>query len=513
MGYHFQCLYILFALVFFVLSDHLMRDIWCFLTYRVTLLFIVCLMMIFLWWCTTWNQPKNSIDSGQTLFVSGIDISDEEKMQISTIWADGMDLQEIKSLYQEYKLSDDIMWEINIIRYLYELHPTPKLQTLLIDKYLELYQYDQALELSQALIATEKKNPVIIEQYLFILFNSYQLTQSNLPTLDRLITALYDQGSITMDQLNFYRSLLSILSLDQDQFEWYMIALSDSGHYTDIKYEALDMIKVYHWYKDSPPYYLHSLLSKVFFQHGYFKIADLLAQYSIWKKSDYILPLQILSYSSLLQQKYKQSSRLLSKLVTTDAKHSELYRMLLWIAHYEQQKYDDTVVYLTQIKKWIYYPLALRYLMLSYNKLQQYTKVIDTMQLMLWSKTINDYDYYYIFDTVLYSNDRQLYDINPFLIAQYIDQCVSSIWADNPICTYGQAGMYHITGDRHRAYTTSLKILKYFPLPKLYVRIAQYYESEGNTAKAKLYYIKAMTQSSSTSEKNEIKQILTTLSS
>jgi hypothetical protein len=90
---------------------------------------------------------------------------------------------------------------------------------LLIDKYLELYQYDQALELSQALIATEKKNPVIIEQYLFILFNSYQLTQSNLPTLDRLITALYDQGSITMDQLNFYRSLLSILSLDQDQFE------------------------------------------------------------------------------------------------------------------------------------------------------------------------------------------------------------------------------------------------------------------------------------------------------
>jgi hypothetical protein len=73
--------------------------------------------------------------------------------------------------------------------------------------------------------------------------------------------------------------------------------------------------------------------------------------------------------------------------------------------------------------------------------------------------------------------------------------------------------MYHITGDRHRAYTTSLKILKYFPLPKLYVRIAQYYESEGNTAKAKLYYIKAMTQSSSTSEKNEIKQILTTLSS
>lgn len=421
------------------------------------------------------------------------------------------DISELKTLYEQYEKADDIVWQTMILRHMYDLKPSSLLQKTLIKKYLELYRYDDALEMSQLLIQKNPTDTSLIHQHLFILFNSYQLNLDNLNKIANLLDTLHNNQTITDDDLNMYYALLNIAWLNTTKFEQHIEILTQSGVYTQIKTEIKEMFTLYHSFTDAPMYYLSALLSKVFFQHGYLKLSDLLAQHSLKHKSDYILPLQILSYSQFLQQHYNKATDYLEKLISLDSKNSQLYQILLAIWYYEQKKYHQAITYLAQIKDWSYYHLSLRYLLLSYIYLGQDDKAIDILQQILWSSTINDYDYYYVFDKILYNSKYSIYEKNQILIAQYVDQCIKQFGENHPICLYGKVGLYIKQKDYTSAFPLALKVSKYFPQAKIFVWIAEYYESNNNPQKAKSYYLKAITQSDSSKEKQEIVSLIHTL--
>lgn len=460
--------------------------------------------------CTTDTHVDQNDDATSILWSTGWEKWSDDVL-VRNLGAEELSLDELKALYQKYKLADDIAWEINIIRHLYELKPNQTLQNLLIDKYLEVYRYDEAFDLVKNVLDTTALDSHLIDQYLFILFNSRQLNLDNLSKITELIGTLHQSKKINDDQLNMYYALLDIAGLNTTKFEAHITALSDSGVYQDIKKDSLTMLKLYRSYKDAPKYYLSALLSKVFFQHSYLKLADLLAQHALSHKSEYILPLQTLAYSSFLQQHYNKSTEYLNTLITIDPKHDTLYKILLAIAYYENKSYSDTILYVSQIREWAYYPLALRYLLLSYRHLWQDAKIVEVLQQLLWSNTLNEYDYYYIFDEVFYKGNKKLYDLNPILIAQYVDKCNEMVGWSDPVCMYGRAGIYRMKWNDAKAHPLLLKVSRYFPHAKVFVLIAQHYETEGDSIKAKSYYLKAVAQSDSENQKKYIKNLIDAL--
>ena len=471
----------------------------------------VTTLTIFLAWCTSTQTPpqdKETILSHQDQLDTWH--TDQNEL-IQDTGVNALDIQELKMLYAKYESADDVVWQVAVMRHLYQIKPNPTIQYKLITKYLEIYRYDDAFDLLQDALKQDNVDHKIIDQYLFVLFNSRQLNISNITKISHLVEKFYQTDKIDNDQLNMYDALLDIVGLNIPSFQQHVSALSDSGNYQQFKQDISQMLQLHSSYKDASKYYLVALLSKVFFQHGYLKIADLLAHNALSHKSEYILPLQVLSYSSLLQNNDTQAIKSLATLITIDPKHQKLYKILLAIAYYQNKDYSNTIVHASQITEWSYYPLALRYLLLSYSHLWQDAKMLEVLQYLIWSQKLNDYDYYYVFDELFYKKNTRLYKLNPVLAAQYIDMCLTKIGTSDPICLYGQAGLYLARGESDKAHILLLKLSRFFPHAKIFVLIGQHYESQSEFRKAKSYYLKALTQSDSVIQKDEIKQMIDTL--
>lgn len=225
----------------------------------------VTTLTIFLAWCTSTQTPpqdKETILSHQDQLDTWH--TDQNEL-IQDTGVNALDIQELKMLYAKYESADDVVWQVAVMRHLYQIKPNPTIQYKLITKYLEIYRYDDAFDLLQDALKQDNVDHKIIDQYLFVLFNSRQLNISNITKISHLVEKFYQTDKIDNDQLNMYDALLDIVGLNIPSFQQHVSALSDSGNYQQFKQDISQMLQLHSSYKDASKYYLVALWVKFFF--------------------------------------------------------------------------------------------------------------------------------------------------------------------------------------------------------------------------------------------------------
>lgn len=119
-------------------------------------------------------------------------------------------------------------------------------------------------------------------------------------------------------------------------------------------------------FQDVPAYYLDALIARNIFQQGYWQIARLAAKRLIKKDSEYILPRQLLLYTSLFLGKYDEVHEAGNWLLEHDSEHEQLYNFLDAIAYFDQEDYANAILKFKNIRDERYFSDAKRYLLLSY---------------------------------------------------------------------------------------------------------------------------------------------------
>lgn len=120
-------------------------------------------------------------------------------------------------------------------------------------------------------------------------------------------------------------------------------------------------------FQDAPPYYLDALIAKDIFQQGYRQVAKVAAQRLIKEDANYILPRQLLLYTSLFLGDYHDLHVTATWLLEHDDGHEQLYNFLDAIAYFEQEDYANAILKFKNIRDERYEVDAKRYLLLSYS--------------------------------------------------------------------------------------------------------------------------------------------------
>ena len=84
------------------------------------------------------------------------------------------------------------------------------------------------------------------------------------------------------------------------------------------------------------------------------------------KDDQYILPYQILAYANFLSNNFDVSAEYFLKLADFDAGNKENYLFLVGISYYRLGDYDQSVLYLNQVKDLSLLTDVYRYELLSY---------------------------------------------------------------------------------------------------------------------------------------------------
>ena len=98
-----------------------------------------------------------------------------------------------------------------------------------------------------------------------------------------------------------------------------------------------------------PKYYEDGLVALSLLKNGYFSIAKKLALETALRDSKYILPYQILAYTHFLTNNRETATEYFLKLADFDTTNKDLYQFLIGIGYYRSKKYDQAVLYLTQV--------------------------------------------------------------------------------------------------------------------------------------------------------------------
>jgi tetratricopeptide (TPR) repeat protein len=86
------------------------------------------------------------------------------------------------------------------------------------------------------------------------------------------------------------------------------------------------------------------------YEQGYSKQARELAYIIIKHDPGYILPHQIIAYTSIADASYIQARKSLLTLIALDTTYTDTYRLLLGKVSYTMGEYTDAIIYLKQIQ-------------------------------------------------------------------------------------------------------------------------------------------------------------------
>lgn len=400
---------------------------------------------------------------------------------------------------------------IQSLQSIYEASKDPKIFSLLIQKLVQQYEFNNAWFYLKNIDIYEEKL-IDVSLYTYIRFNVLSVLDENeLDWFVFMITKLADESLLSKDEFNFYLLLIDIWKWDYSHIQSSGALLSSPKYIVildEINLKLDSLVKQ----QDVPIYYRDSLIGFVFMKNGYFSIAKKLALNSILIDDSYILPYQILAYTHFLTKNWNIATEYFLKLVELDAPQQSIYKFFVGISNYWVDKNKTSILYLSQVKNLSFFRTDVyRYLILNYENLEDYTNLQLAWNFVLEQEDLLSADLYHLyfytfFDPYRSNKAFDFYLTNQDLINKSFTLCESL--GDEDVCLYGKVGLDIAQENRDLAENKLLYLAKEFPQSYIFKALWDFYLDQDNSEQAKYYYLKAIGLSELVEEKNVIKNIL-----
>ena len=441
------------------------------------------------------NISDNKIDQNQN---PDVELKSQESNELDSVNLEKLSLE---------TLSSKVVNKAELLESLYDKTKDEKVLKVLVDNLLSDYQFDKVkFYLSDIDIFTTQ---VIDKQsYIYTYLNTLQVTDPNgMKKFMNFIEQLKSKNLISSDEYLFYKWLQKIWDWEYDIALETMKQISNQSYSTFIN-QLESTIKNYKSQKWMPSYYEDALVSLVALKNGYFSIANKLAVYTILEDNDYILPYQVLAYSNFLTKDWDKAISYFYNLSSLDIENKNKYDFYLWISYYRKWEYENSITTLYQLITDSNYKIDVyRYLLLDYEQLNKYEKMVQIWQKLLWEYNLIESDFKYFYDIIffkpfsqwekstIYENYRQIsYDM--------VAMCYDKFGYKNDTCIYWEA-WFNITNWLRLSVEESLLYLaENYPQANIFQALWDYYKKNNNKTKAKSYYIKAISYSDDSVQKS-----------
>jgi len=403
--------------------------------------------------------------------------------------------------------------DLSALKQLYKSNPTSEILNLIIKKLLDNYEFNEAREyLSQVDIFQD--NTVSIKDYIYTYINTLSITD---PTSVSKFTVFLEQAKnmylITSDDYSFYMWLIYIWN---NNYEQWLQTLSKivSPQYSTFVSELSWSITTFKNQKWAPEYYKDALVALSCMKNWYFSLANKLSVDALLKDDKYILPYQILAYSNFLTKNWEKAIEYFYELSALDLEQKQKCDFYIWISYYRLWNYEKSISTLNQlISNDTYKSDAYRYLLLNYQKLWDTSKIIQVRQKQLWTYNLKENDFKLFFDIVFYEpfslNEKFTIFLNYKQMAyDFVTTCYDKFWDKNDTCIYGEVWLNLANWDYTAAKSDLLYLAENYPQANVFKALWDYYKKINEPEKAKDYYIKAASLTTSAAQKMMLESTL-----
>lgn len=453
---------------------------------------------------TTLNTSTNSLSIEQTW------TSISQKLQDVGISKQDIDNIQLKDLQKEdpSKNFDDI----SILQNIYSKTQNTSVLNILLEKLVHNYQFKEAKIYITNFNNWNYSKDIDANLYLHILINSISASDPrDLTYFELVLNEIYQQWFLSKDDMSFYLGLLKIRNKDRAWANKIFDTIV-SPRYSQFISSYQDTLNNSYFKSDIPSYYKDGLIALAMLKNWYFSISKKIALSISLQNESYILPYQLLAYSHFLTNDRDAAIDYFFKLIDINPAKEENYKFMIWIAYYRNQKYEQSVLYISQVKTKIYQTDVYRYLILNYIAWNDTDRLIRIRQSILWQDNLQKSDFYtffYNFFFLPFKNQEIFakYNQNPQLATSFLTKCYEVFDStDDDICIYGQAWQDIANKNWDAALDKLLYLSDHYPQSYIFHALWDYYLSQNDTQQSKQYYLKAVSMTDSEIEKSIIRQ-------
>ncbi len=448
---------------------------------------LLILIAVFLYLKIVYFPSRSDIsDIGLPLMISEGDMARARKI----------DIEALSSFTGDYIVSSNTLTALE--NFYHKTHDE-KVALSLVQMYISHYQFDDAFSMIKDIYHDKIDFSIIPAQtFLYVLFNSAQLSPSNYALIDWVLEDYKSHVRIDDETYTLYRALLSVYKDDTNSFYKAIETLSGSKQYERIVAGVHQAQKAGEDLTNGLPSYVDALSAVTLLQEWYFRVAQKRAVSIRQKDPKYVLPYQILAQAALLQSHWQEAAEYFDTLLKLDATHPDEYHFGLCASYFWQWAYDNSLLHCQQVKQQAMSTDALRYTLLSYYQMKNRGWLMDTFQLILNKQKPSENDYYTFFDVVFFQpfvTDKDFSPIEKYyvsVILPYLNQCVTAFGANSNVCRYGQAGFYLYKNNLEKVYKDLLYLASRHPSSYVFRALGEYYRAKWEEEKSKAYYLRAM---------------------
>lgn len=416
---------------------------------------------------------------------------------------------------EDFKQNDSNNFDnIQSLKNIYNKTQNKNVLNILLDKLVQNYQFNDAKSYLLSINNWNYSKDIDSNLYLHILVNSISATNPNdIIEFESILNQIYNDWFIKKEDTYFYMWLIKIYNKDRDGASKIFKTIPDS-RYSQFIQSYFDTLNNPYVQSDLSSYYKDGLVALNMLKNWYFSIANKIALSIAIKDEAYILPYQILAYSHFLTNDRETAIDYFFKLIDINPAKEENYKFLIWVSYYRNEKYEQSVLYLSQIKWEIYKIDVYRYLILNYIAWNDTTKLVRMRQSILWQDNLQKSDFYTFFYNVFFLPFRNqeiftIYNQHPELTTSFLDKCyqIFAYW-DDDICIYWQAWQDIASSNRIWAKDKLLHISQHYTQWYILHALWDYYNHQKDTQQAKQYYLKAVSITTSEIEKTILRKKL-----
>ncbi len=403
-------------------------------------------------------------------------------------------------------LSSKVSNRLEILKSLYKKTNDEKVLKVLIDELLANYQFNEVRNY-MADIDIFSSSVIDKQSYIYTYINTLVITDPNsMKNFINFIEQMKAKNLISSDEYLFYKWLQRVWDWEYDIALETMKQISNSS-YSGFISQFESTIKNYKSQKWMPKYYEDALVSLTALKNWYFSIANKLAVEAILEKNDYILPYQVLAYSNFLTKKRDKAISYFYNLSSLDIENKNKYDFYLWISYYRQWEYEKSLTTLYQLIGNSEYRIDVyRYLLLDYEKLWQKEKMVQIWQKLLGEYNLTESDFKYFYDIVFFQPFSQwekstIYENYKQISYDMVAMCYDKFGYKNDTCIYWEVWFNITNWLRNWVEENLLYLAENYPQANIFQALWDYYKKNNDKAKAKSYYIKAISYSDNSIQK------------
>lgn len=410
-------------------------------------------------------------------------------------------------------LSSKVANKTETLESLYQKTKDEKVLKVLIDNLLSNYQFDTVREyLSDIDIFTSQA--IDKKSYMYTYINTLSITDPNsMKNFISFVEQLKSKSLISSDEYLLYRWLQKVWDKDYDAAIETLKQISSKSYYPFIEQleSAVLNFKSQKW---MPSYYQDALVALTALKNGYFSIANKLAVYTILEDNDYVLPYQVLAYSNFLTKNWEKAISYFYDLSSLDIENKNKYDFYLWICYYWKWEYESSLTTLYQlINDSTYKTDIYRYLLLNYEQLNNYDKMAQIRQKLLWEDSLTQSDFKYFYDIVFYKpfskwEESPIYEAYKQMSYDTVSMCYDKFGYKNDTCLYWEVWFNIVNWFRVSVEENLIYLSENYPQASIYQALWDYYKKVNEKDKAKSYYIKAVALSDDSTQKTIIQNAL-----